>query len=239
MSFNGKSQNRNAEVAAMGVASLAMIAASGWSMNERLKDIAELKAAEYLLSEGREGENFTLKVLDLNADSGAVNYNSGVITYTLTVNQKLAGVKYDVRGNSIVSYGGGEKFVVMYINIHKRLNEFGTPLDEDFWLILNFDEWLDLLAEYVMMASWRKDKDTLKEILRDSKVSAKGVAPKNGQKIPYQIIDANTFIPKDYNDQIKILFNEKSLGIYVKGSKDLVLLGSEYISRIQDFFIKE
>jgi len=239
MPFNAQSQNGNAEAAALGVASLAMIAVGGLSMNERLKDIAELKAAEYLLSEGKEGENFTLKVLDLNANSGAVNYHSGVITYTLTVNQKLAGVNYDVRGNTIVKYGGGDKFVVMYINIHKRLNEFGTPLDEDYWLILNFEEWLDLLAEYVIMASWQKDKNAIKEILRDAKVSSKGVAPKNGQKISYQIIDENTYIPKDYNDEIKILFNEKSLGIYVKKSKDLVLLGSEYISRIQDFFIKD
>ena len=238
MPFNVQSQNGNAEAAALGVASLAMIAVGGLSMNERLKDLAELKAAEYLLSEGKEGENFCLEVLDLNADE-SVNYNTGVITYTLIINQKLAGVNYDVRGNTIVSYGGGEKFVVMYINVDKRLNEFGTPLNEDYWLILNFEEWLDLLAEYVIMASWQKDKDTLKEILKDSKISYKGIVPKNGQKIPYHIINENTYIPRDYNDEIKILFNEKSLGIYVKKSKDLVFLGSEYISRIQNFFIKD
>lgn len=44
------------------------------------------------------------------------------------------------------------------------------------------------------------------------------------------------YVVTDYNDKMKLLYNERSLGIFLKETKDLVQMGRGDLIKIHEFF---
>ena len=229
ITLNVKAQNdRSAGIAAaaMGIAALG----AGIAAKEKMEEMAELAAAQYLLSQDLEGRNFHLQLLDMDAEKGSSDSYAGITSFTLTVNNTIGGTQFKMNG---------EKFIMLFLKLSNTVNEYGTRVNMNQWLVLNFDEWLDIFSEYVMLASFQKDKENLKKILSTSKLVSEGI--KQDKKVVIQFFNLNgdTYIAKKYNNRFKLVYNENSMGFYMIESGDLVLLGRKDMARIQDFFLSK
>ena len=234
ITFNLKAQDKGGGVvaAAMGLAGIGAVIAS----KEKIKEMAELGAAQFLLRQDLEGTNFYLKLLDLDAEKGSSDSSAGITSFMLTTNNTIDGGP---------AYGGkkfkadGKKHIMLFLSLTGRVNEFGTMVNRDKWLFLGFDDWLDIFSEYVMLASFQKDKESVKKLLISSKLVSGGIEQDDKLVVPFFTLNGDTYISKDYDNEYKLIYNEKSLGLYVKDSRDLLLLGRKDMARIHEFFIAD
>jgi hypothetical protein len=226
----GNAQNNRGAAAAAAIGGLALIG-GGIALNEKMKEMAELTAAQYLLSHNLEGNNFHLKVLDMDAEKGSSESSAGIRTFTLRINNTIGmGESFEPRG---------KKYVMLYLSLNGGINDYGTRLDKDKWLVLDFDGWLDLFSEYVMLASFQDDKATLVSNLKTATLGSDGIKQNRKTVVPFFKVDGDTYISKNYDDNYKLVFNEKSMGFFVKDTEDLILLGRKDMTRIQEFFVEE
>ena len=57
--------------------------------------------------------------------------------------------------------------------------------------------------------------------------------------IPFYKLGGDMYVVTDYSDQMKFIYNERSLGIFLKETKDLVQIGRSEIIKIHDFFFDD
>ena len=96
-----------------------------------------------------------------------------------------------------------------------------------------------MMISYVKVSSIENDANTLKNILKEEKVVNKGVKVKSKLVIPFYKLTGDMYIVTDYSEKIKLIYNERSLGIFLKGTSDLVQIGRGNIVEIHDFFFDE
>ena len=90
-----------------------------------------------------------------------------------------------------------------------------------------------------MLASFQDDKATLVSNLKTATLGSDGIKQNRKTVVPFFKVDGDTYISKNYDDNYKLVFNEKSMGFFVKGTEDLILLGRKDMTRIQEFFVEE
>jgi hypothetical protein len=78
------------------------------------------------------------------------------------------------------------------------------------------------MTEYVKVASGNKDKVFVEQTLKKGVVVNKGVKVKGRLEIPFRKLKGDMYLVSDYSDEIKLIFNERSLGIFLKETRDLV-----------------
>ena len=96
-----------------------------------------------------------------------------------------------------------------------------------------------MMISYVKVSSIENDTNTLKNILKEGKVVNKGVKVKSKLVIPFYKLTGDMYVVTDYSEKIKLIYNERSLGIFLKGTSDLVQIGRGNIVEIHDFFFDE
>ena len=96
-----------------------------------------------------------------------------------------------------------------------------------------------MMISYVKVSSIENDANTLKNILKEEKVVNKGVKVKSKLVIPFYKLTGDMYVVTDYSEKIKLIYNERSLGIFLKGTSDLVQIGRGNIVEIHDFFFDE
>ena len=57
--------------------------------------------------------------------------------------------------------------------------------------------------------------------------------------ISFYDLGGDMYLTKDYNEDIKFVYNENSLGIYLKQTKDLVQMRRNSIIEINNFFFED
>tara|TARA_B110000037_G_scaffold137947_1_gene156159 strand:- start:297 stop:593 length:297 start_codon:yes stop_codon:yes gene_type:complete len=98
---------------------------------------------------------------------------------------------------------------------------------------------MNMMISYVKVSSIENDANTLKNILKEGKVVNKGVKVKSKLVIPFYKLTGDMYVVTDYSEKIKLIYNERSLGIFLKGTSDLVQIGRGNIVEIHDFFFDE
>jgi hypothetical protein len=98
---------------------------------------------------------------------------------------------------------------------------------------------MNMMISYVKVSSIENDANTLKNILKEEKVVNKGVKVKSKLVIPFYKLTGDMYVVTDYSEKIKLIYNERSLGIFLKGTSDLVQIGRGNIVVIHDFFFDE
>jgi hypothetical protein len=98
---------------------------------------------------------------------------------------------------------------------------------------------MNMMISYVKVSSIENDANTLKNILKEEKVVNKGVKVKSKLVIPFYKLTGDMYVVTDYSEKIKLIYNERSLGIFLKGTSDLVQIGRGNIVEIHDFFFDE
>ena len=96
-----------------------------------------------------------------------------------------------------------------------------------------------MMISYVKVSSIENDTNTLKNILKEEKVVNKGVKVKSKLVIPFYKLTGDMYVVTDYSEKIKLIYNERSLGIFLKETSDLVQIGRGNIVEIHDFFFDE
>ena len=212
-------------VAAVGA--LAAIGA-GIAAVEQMKERAELTATEWVLTNHPEMTSFSLKTIDFEGKKLKDMSSVSVITF------KIQG--FAPSDNPILD---GEKHVLLGFTSHGWINEYGIDFNKVKWFLIDRKEWIKMMAAYVRVASGEWTNNNLEEILTNGKIVNKGVRVKSKMVIPFYKLSGDMYVVTDYSKEIKFIYNERSLGIFLKDTQDLVQIKRGSLIEIHEFFQDE
>ena len=218
-----KAQNNGAAIAAVAGGLLAI--GAGIAAVEQMKEQAELTATEWILSNNPELTSFSLETLDFNGKKLSDMSSTSVISFK--TQEFKPGNEPSLDGRKQVLFG---------FTSHGWISEYGINFDKVKWFLIDTSEWTNMMVSYVQVSSDKKDKDYLKETLIVGKVVNNGVKLKNKLVIPFFKLTGDMYLVTDYSTEMKLIYNEKSLGIFLKQTKNLVQISREDLIKIHDFF---
>lgn len=220
---NVKAQNDGAVAA--GIAGGLLAIGAGIAAVEQMKESAELTATQWVLTNLPEKTSFSLKTLDF--DGKKLKDMSAVSVISFTIQEFQPEDKPEVNGI---------KEVLLAFTSQGWINEYGINFDKIKWFLIDADEWMNMMIAYVKVSSSEKDETTLESTLEEGRVVNKGVKVKSKLVIPFFKLDGDMYVVTDYSDEMKLLYNERSLGIFLKETKDLVQMGRGDLIKIHEFF---
>jgi len=219
-------QKDGAAVAAVAGGLLAI--GAGIAAVKQMEEQAELTATQWILSNNPELTSFSLKTLAFNGKKLKDISSASVITYKI---QEFSPVmKPELNGKKQVLFG---------FTSHGWIGEYGINFDKVQWHLVDETEWMNMLVAYVKVSSEEKSEATLQEILKEGKVVNKGVKVKSKLVVPFFKLTGDMYVVTDYSPDMKLLYNERSLGIFLKETRDLVQIGRGDIIDIHNFFFDE
>lgn len=221
------SQAQKGDGAAAAAGALLGIGA-GIAAVKQMEERAELTATQWLLNNEPQIKNFSLKTLSFDGKKMKDISGTSVITYKIQEFIPSEDIQID-----------GRKQVLFGFTSPGWLNDFGIDFEKVKWMLIDEDEWMNMMTAYVSVASGETDKGTLQSTLRDGKVVNKGVKIGNKTVIPFYKLSGDMYVVTDYSQDLKLLYNERSLGIYLKDLSSLVQIGRGDIIDIHDFFFDE
>ena len=168
---------------------------------EQIKENLEQVAVEQVLTAYPYLVNFELKTGSLKGTKLKDLSSVGVITFEIT------------------DRDSGEKYVLFAFTSHGWANEYGVDFSKLLWKNFTAGEWNKLMQNYIQTASGVEL--TVDEVAQ-SKIVNTGV--KQGSKfiLKFDKIGGDVYLTSDYSDEFKIVFNERSMGLYLKATRDLV-----------------
>ncbi len=84
-----------------------------------------------------------------------------------------------------------------------------------------------------------KNDTNLKSTLREGKIVNKGVRVKSKMVIPFYQLSGDMYVVADYSSDMKFIYNERSLGIYLKDTRDLVQIKRGSLIELHEFFFDD
>ncbi|MDG1731051.1 MAG: hypothetical protein P8K68_01595 [Algibacter sp.] len=216
-------QKDGAAVAAVAGGLLAI--GAGIAAVEQMKEQAELRATQWVLSNRPELESFSLQTLAFNGKKMKDMSSTSVITYKIQ--------EFNPTMDPVLD---GRKQVLFGFTSHGWLNQSGINFDKVRWHLVDSKEWMNMMVAYVKVSSDEKDESTLNKTLLEGKVVNKGIKVKSKLVIPFFKLTGDMYVVTDYSSEMKLLYNERSLGIFLKETKDLVQMGRGDIIDIHEYF---
>ena len=196
-----KSFSQDDDIAAAAVAGAVVGAVVGAIKLDQIKEMVEQIAVEEVLSSYPYLVNFELKTSSLNGTKLKDISSVEIITYTIR----------DIDTDN--------KYVLFAFASFGWANEYGIDFTKLLWKNFDTNEWNNLMKSYIKTAS---DVDlTLAEVAQ-SKIVNTGV--KQGSKfiLKFDKIGGDTYLTSDFSEEFKVIFNERSLGLYLKSTKNLI-----------------
>lgn len=168
---------------------------------EQIKENLEQVAVEQVLTAYQYLVNFELKTGSLKGTKLKDLSSVGVITFEIT------------------DRDSGEKYVLFAFTSHGWANEYGVDFSKLLWKNFTAEKWNKLMQNYIQTASGVEL--TVDEVAQ-SKIVNTGV--KQGSKfiLKFDKIGGDVYLTSDYSDEFKIVFNERSMGLYLKATRDLI-----------------
>ena len=218
-------QNGSAAVAA--IAGIAAIGA-GIIAVEQMKEQAELKATQWILSNHTELTSFSLKTLAFDGKKLKDMSSVSVILYNIQEFQPQEKPVLD-----------GKKQVLFGFTSNGWVNENGVNFDKVKWYLVDESEWIKMMTSYVKVASGVIDNKLVKDRLVEGKIVNKGVKVNGKLVVPFFELSGDMYVVTDYSNEMKFIYNERSLGIFLKETNDLVQIGRNEIIAIHEFFFSK
>lgn len=223
---NTYAQDEGAAIAAVAGGLLAI--GVGIAAVEQMKEQAELTATEWFLTHHPEYNQFSLKTLDFDGKKLKDMSSTSVITFKIR--------EFDFE-EDIPKLG--EKLVLFGFTSIGWINEYGINFDKIKWYLIDGNEWMSMMTAYSKVASGINNESRIREALNNGKVVNKGIKVEKGDNIDFYKIDGDMYLVTDYSPDMKFIYNERSLGIYLKETMNLVQIGRGDIIKIHDFLIHE
>ena len=191
--FPQKSEAQKEERIAAVVSGLFAIGSAIAAM-EQIQEQLEHKAVEEILA-NHNMDKFRLKTSTLNGVSASDMSSIGVVTYEIN------------------NYDDGKRYILFSFLSSGWINEYGVDFKKVRWLLFNNSEWNSLMKTYVETAS--RKEFPLKDI-GICEINTKGIKKGKDYILKFTEIDGDTYLTNDYSEEIKIVFNEGRLGLYLK-----------------------
>jgi hypothetical protein len=223
---NSKAQDDGAVIAGA-VGALAAIGA-GIAAVEQMKERAELTATEWILANHSEIKSFSLRTLDFDGKKLKDMSSASVISFKIQ--------EFVPRDNPELN---GRKQVLLGFTSHGWINEYGIDFNKIKWFLINKSEWTKMMVSYVHVASGELANSNLEEILIKGKIVNKGIKVKGKTTIPFYKLTGDMYVVTDYSSEMKFIYNERSLGILLKVTNDLVQIKRSSLIEIHEFFFED
>jgi len=223
---NMQSQGEGEAIAAVAGGLLAI--GAGVAAVEQMKEQAELTATQWILENQPNLESFSLKTLDF--DGKKLKDMSSASVMTFKIQEFEPSDKPDLNGKKQILFG---------FTSYGWISEYGIDFTKVKWHLIDADEWMNMMIAYAKVSSDKSNENLIEETLRDGKIVNKGVKTRKGEDIPFYKLDGDMYLVTDYSPEMKIIYNEKSLGIFLKETRDLVQISRGAIIDIHEFFYED
>ena len=223
---NIHSQNEGEAIAAVAGGLLAI--GAGVAAVEQMKEQAELTATQWLLSNHPEFESFSLKTIDFDGKKLKDMSSASVITFK--IQEFIPEDKPKLNG---------EKRVLLGFTSFGWINEYGINFEKVDWHLIDSKEWMNMMVAYSKVSSGQNNDSEIREVLKEGKIVNRGVKGKRGMEIPFFKLEGDMYLVTDYSPKMKLVYNERSLGIFLKSTNDLVQISRGGIIEIHEFFFEE
>jgi hypothetical protein len=217
----------NGAAAVAAIAGIAAIGAGIFAV-EQMKEQAELTATQWILKNHPELTSFSLKTLDF--DGKKLKDMSSVSVILFNVQEFQPQEKPELNGKKQVLFG---------FTSNGWVNENGVNFDKVKWYLIDESEWIKMMTSYVKVASGVNDNKLIKDKLLEGKIVNKGLKINSKIALPFFELTGDMYVVTDYSNDMKFIYNERSLGIFLKETNDLVQIGRNQIIDIHDFFFKK
>ena len=175
---------------------------------EEAKEQIELIAVEQVMANYSNIENFELKTSSLNGTKVKDLSSVGVITYEMT----------DIDTN--------KKYILFAFASSGWVNQYGIDFSKLIWRNFNKNKWNNLMRAYVKTAS---GIDLTLDEISESKIVNNGVRRDGKFILKFEDISGDVYLTSDYSSDFKIAFNERSLGLFLKRTSDLIQISRRAI----------
>jgi hypothetical protein len=202
-----KAQN----VAGAAVAAVGIVGAIAALSIEDMQERAELTATQWVLANHPEFSAFNLKTFDFNGKKAKDMSSTTVISFKLQEFTPKMDPTLD-----------GKKYILFCFTSYGWVNEQGMDFSKANWYLIDSQEWLKMMVAYTKVASEEKDETKLKEILTTGIIDNKGIKVKNKMTIPFYKLTGDAYLVTDYSSEMKFIYNEKSLCIFLKKTGNLI-----------------
>lgn len=228
MYLSPKHSNAQEGAVAAGIAGGLVAIGVGIAAIEQMKENAELTATQWVLTNRPELENFSLKTLDF--DGKKLKDMSAATVITFKIQEFIPQDKPELDGRKQVLFG---------FTSHGWINQYGIDYEKVRWYLIDAQEWMNMMVAYAKVSSPVKDEANLENILAEGKIVNNGVRVGGKLEIPFFKLSGDMYVVNDYSSEMKLLYNERSLGIFLKHSSDLVQIGRGDIIKIHEFFFED
>ena len=92
-----------------------------------------------------------------------------------------------------------------------------------------------MMVAYAKVSSTEKNENVLKEKLTAGVIVNRGVKVKSKLEVPFFKLEGDSYLVVDYSAEMKLVYNENSLGIFIKKTGDLVQMRRSSIIDIHSF----
>ena len=116
----------------------------------------------------------------------------------------------------------GKKQVLFGFTSRGWINEQGIDFNKVTWMLVDVSEWLKMMTSYVKVASGEVNEKHINDALVAGKIVNKGIKGKGDLDIPFYKLEGDMYVVTDYSNEIKFIYNERSLGIFLKETRDIV-----------------
>ena len=207
----GQNKNSAAAGAVAGLIAGGIIAMTTVSM---LKESMEQTAVEYFIDSYPDIETFELSTSSLSGTKLSDLSNVSVVTFKLT----------DISNN--------RRFALFAFTSYGWVTDAGVDFSKITWRLFGRDEWNSLMQGFFKTA---KNKDIPIDEIIKGKLDEKGIKIGRDYIFEYPKLKGDFYSVRDFNEIIKIVYNEKSMNLFLKDSKSLVKLRNVTINKIHTF----
>lgn len=192
---------------------------------EDLQERTELTATQWLLANHSEISNFSLKTIDFNGKKLKDMSKTTVLTFKIQEFTPQDNPKLD-----------GKKQVLLAFTSYGWINDQGIDFSKVNWYLVDDKEWLKMMIAYTKVSSDEKNESNIGEKLSKGVIVNKGIKVKGKLEVPFYKLEGDMYVIADYSKEMKLIYNENSLGIFIKKTQDLVQMRRSTLIDIQEFF---
>lgn len=222
-----KAQN-NGAAAAVAVGAGLLAIGAGIAAVEDMKERAELTATQWVLANHPELNSFSLKTLDFNGKKTKDMSATSVISFKIQEFNPTDNPKLD-----------GKKQVLLAFTSYGWISDQGIDFNKVSWYLIDSTEWLNMMVAYAKVSSKEKNESILKEALSNGVVVNKGIKAKGKSEIPFFKLEGDMYLVTDYSSEMKLIYNEKTLGIFLKNTGNLVQMGRTAVIDTHEFLFQK
>lgn len=221
-----QAQNNGTAIAAIATGIVAI--GAGIAALEEMKEQTELKGTQWILANHPEINSFSLKTLDFEGKKLKDLSSTSVISFKIQ--------EFSPMDSPVLN---GKKQVLFAFTSYGWINEQGVDFSKINWYLIDSVEWMNMMVAYTKVSSMEKNENIIKDKITNGVVVNKGIKVKNKLEIPFFKLEGDMYLVTDYSSEMKLVYNENSLGIYLKKTGDLVQMKRNSVLDVHEYLFEK